>query len=166
MKRWLVLPVVALMVSCSTIDCPVNSLVQTKYQFLDSAGEELTFLDTLTVVTTRKDGKDTLIYKSDSIIYNKGVGVSTFSLPVSYTHPEDVLVFRFKGDGWYTADTVWIKKEDRPHFESVDCNPIFFHNLTAVKCTNNLLDSIVINNSSVTNDDQVVHFYIYPKTGD
>ena len=42
--------------SCSTIDCPVNSLVETKYEFYSSTGETLTLLDTLTVVTTRQDG--------------------------------------------------------------------------------------------------------------
>lgn len=157
-KGLLGLAVIGVLLSCSTIDCPVNSLVETKYEFYSSTGETLTLLDTLTVVTARQDGIDT--------VFNKGSNISSFSLPISYSHPEDVFVFRFKGDGWQTADTVWIKKEDYPHFESVDCNPLFYHNLTAVKCTHNLLDSIVIKNPSVTNDNQVVHLYIYPKTGD
>ena len=157
-KGLLGLAVIGVLLSCSTIDCPVNSLVETKYEFYSSTGETLTFLDTLTVVTARQDGIDT--------VFNKGSNISSFSLPISYSHPEDVFVFRFKGDGWQTADTVWIKKDDYPHFESVDCNPLFYHDLTAVKCTHNLLDSIVIKNPSVTNDNQVVHLYIYPKTGD
>jgi hypothetical protein len=157
-KGLLGLAVIGVLLSCSTIDCPVNSLVETKYEFYSSTGETLTLLDTLTVVTARQDGIDT--------VFNKGSNISSFSLPISYYHPEDVFVFRFKGDGWQTADTVWIKKEDYPHFESVDCNPLFYHDLTAVKCTHNLLDSIVIKNPSVTNDNQVVHLYIYPKTGD
>ena len=157
-KGLLGLAVIGVLLSCSTIDCPVNSLVETKYEFYSSTGETLTLLDTLTVVTARQDGIDT--------VFNKGSNISSFSLPISYSHPEDVFVFRFKGDGLQTADTVWIKKEDYPHFESVDCNPLFYHDLTAVKCTHNLLDSIVIKNPSVTNDNQVVHLYIYPKTGD
>ena len=157
-KGLLGLAVIGVLLSCSTIDCPVNSLVETKYEFYSSTGETLTLLDTLTVVTARQDGIDT--------VFNKGSNISSFSLPISYSHPEDVFVFRFKGDGGQTADTVWIKKEDYPHFESVDCNPLFYHDLTAVKCTHNLLDSIVIKNPSVTNDNQVVHLYIYPKTGD
>ena len=157
-KGLLGLAVIGVLLSCSTIDCPVNSLVETKYEFYSSTGETLTLLDTLTVVTARQDGIDT--------VFNKGSNISSFSLPISYSHPEDVFVFRFKGDGWQTADTVWIKKEDYPHFESVDCNPLFYHDLTAVKCTHNLLDSIVFKNPSVTNDNQVVHLYIYPKTGD
>ena len=157
-KGLLGLAAIGVLLSCSTIDCPVNSLVETKYEFYSSTGETLTLLDTLTVVTSRQDGIDT--------VFNTGSNISSFSLPISYSHPEDVFVFRFKGDGWQTADTVWIKKEDYPHFESVDCNPLFYHDLTAVKCTHNLLDSIVIKNPSVTNDNKVVHLYIYPKTGD
>ena len=157
-KGLLGLAAIGVLLSCSTIDCPVNSLVETKYEFYSSTGETLTLLDTLTVVTSRQDGIDT--------VFNKGSNISSFSLPISYSHPEDVFVFHFVGDGWRKADTVWVKKDDRPHFESVDCNPIFFHDLTDVRCTHNLLDSIVINNPSVTNDDQVVHLYVYPKTGD
>ena len=146
--------------SCSSIDCSVNSLVRTQYQFTSSDGNALTLLDSLSVVTTTKDGKDTTIL-------NKGVNISTFQLPISYSHPEDILVFQFSGsNGLSTADTVWVKKNDYPHFESVDCNAIFFHQLTDVRYTRNCLDSIVIKNPSVTNDDQVVHLYIYPKTDD
>ena len=146
--------------SCSSIDCSVNSLVRTQYQFTNSDGNALTLLDSLSVVTTTKDGKDTTIL-------NKGVNISTFQLPISYSHPEDILVFQFSGsNGLSTADMVWVKKNDYPHFESVDCNAIFFHQLTDVRYTRNCLDSIVIKNPSVTNDDQVVHLYIYPKTDD
>ena len=31
----------------------------------------------------------------DTIIYNKGINISEFTLPISYKHPEDVLVFSF-----------------------------------------------------------------------
>lgn len=162
-KRLVTLSVVeavfCLLASCSSIDCPTNTLVQTKYQFCSSAGEELTLLDTLSVVTTLKDG-------SDRIIYNKGVNISSFSLPISYSNPEDKLVFRFKGDSLTQIDTLWVKKNDIPHFESVDCNASFYHELTSIRHTHNCLDSVVIVNPSVTNDDKIVHVYLYPKVSD
>lgn len=147
-----------LLTSCTSIDCSLNSLVLTQYQFTSSDGQVLTLLDSLTVSTTRKDGKDTL--------FNKGSNISSFYLPISYSHPEDEFVFHFDGDSLHRADTLWIKKDDIPHFESVDCNASFFHKLTDIRCTHNLLDSVVIINPSVTNDDQVIHVYLYPKTGD
>jgi len=144
--------------SCSSIDCPVNRLVLTQYQFTNSDGQVLTLLDSLTVSTTRMDGKDTL--------FNKGSKITNFYLPISHTHPEDELVFHFDGDSLHMTDTLWVKKDDIPHFESVDCNASFFHTLTNIRCTHNLLDSVVITNPSVTNNDQVVHVLLYPKISD
>lgn len=159
MKKWLALIGAVVIVSCSSIDCPVNNVVATRYRFYNTAGDSLTLLDTLSVTSMRKDGTDTLIL-------NQLSEKSSFSLPISYSHPEDVLVFEFKNKEIIARDTVWVKKEDIPHFESVDCNATFFHTLTDVRCTTHLLDSIVIKNSSVTYDNTIVHFYVYPKVSD
>ena len=159
MKRLSYLLLGALMVACSSVDCPVDSTVATLYQVRNSDGTELTLSDTVTVSMTRADGTDTL--------FNKGIGISSFSLPISYSHPEDVLVFHFdnnNNDSLHVVDTVWIKKDDYPHFESVDCNTTYFHTITDVRFTRNYIDSIVINNPSVTYDSQTVHFYLYPKS--
>ena len=160
MKRLSYLLLGALMVACSSVDCPVDSTVATLYQVRNSDGTELTLTDTITVKSKCSDGKDT-------IIYNKGIGISEFTLPISYSHPEDVLVFHFdnnNNDSLHVVDTVWIKKDDYPHFESVDCNTTYFHTITDVRFTRNYIDSIVINNPSVTYDSQTVHFYLYPKS--
>ena len=159
MKRVIYLLLGVLLTACSSIDCPVESTVATLYQVRNSDGTELKLADTLTVATTRADGNDTL--------YNKGIGISEFTLPISYKHPEDVLVFSFdnqNNNDLHVTDTVWVKKDDYPHFESVDCNAAFFHKITDVKYTRNYIDSIVINNPSVTYDSQTVHFYLYPKS--
>ena len=158
MNKWLMILATVIVVSCTTIDCPVNNLVRTRYQFTNSAGDSLKLMDTMTVVSANKDG--------DTIVLNKGVSISKFHLPISYSHPEDELVFYFDGDNLHLADTLWIKKDDIPHFESVDCNATFFHKLTAIRHTHNCLDSVIIVNPSVTNDDQVVHILLYPKIGD
>ena len=137
----------------------MKSFYYSRYRFYNTVGDSLTLLDTLSVTSTRKDGTDTLIL-------NQLSEKSSFSLPISYSHPEDVLVFEFKNKEIIARDTVWVKKEDIPHFESVDCNATFFHTLTDVRCTTHLLDSIVIKNSSVTYDNTIVHFYVYPKVSD
>ena len=138
--------VMMLMAACSSIDCPVNNTVATLYQIRNSDGTDINILD--------------------SALYNKGIGISSFSLPISYLHPEDVLVFKFDNSNkdLHVADTVWIKKDDYPHFESVDCNTSYFHTLTGVKYTSHYIDSIVIKNPSVTYDYETVHLYLYPKS--
>ena len=156
--------------SCSSIDCPVQSIVSVQYEVRDKTGEALSLTDTLSVVTTRKDGYNVLVdmtmHHSDmDVILNRLTGESAFSLPISYSHPEDILYFCFTDSVKTLVDTVWIKKDDIPHFESVDCSAAFFHELTNVRHTHNAIDSLVLINTSVTYDVQTVHFYLYPKTG-
>ncbi len=146
------------LVACSSIDCPVYSKVEAHYFIYNSDGTALKLTDTLSVNTKRSRGLDTLIY-------NQGVGVSDFYLPMSYSHPEDILEFTFfnGADSFRVVDTVWVKKDDIPHFESVDCNVSFFHRLTSVEYTTHHIDSLVISNPSVTNDQTTEHFRLYPK---
>lgn len=156
MRRLLYLLVAAGVTACTQIDCPVNNLVTTQYVVWDGDQTELTLTDTLTITTLKADGRDTTLL-------NRGIGISSFSLPISYNHPEDVLVMRLANDSVVTVDTVWIKKEDTPHFESVDCNASFFHEITSLRCTTRGIDSIVINNPTVNYDNTTVHFILFPK---
>ena len=159
MKRLSYLLLGVLMVACSSVDCPVDSSVTTLYQFRNSDGTEYKLSDTLTVTSQGAGGKDTTLY-------NKAVNVTSLALPISYQQPEDVLVFHFDNSNkdLHVVDTVWLKKDDYPHFESVDCSATYFHTITGLRYTCNNIDSIVINNPSVTYDSQTVHFYLYPKS--
>ena len=106
--------------------------------------------------TRRVDGQDTLL--------NRLVGNTRFSLPISYQQPEDTLIFAIRDTSLvFTLDTVWLKKDDIPHFESVDCAAHFFHELTGVRCTHNGIDSLVLHTTSVTYDDGVTNFRIFFK---
>lgn len=146
--------------ACSTIDCPVQNKVAVNYAVKAIVGGvevNDTLKDTLYVWSTRSDGDDTLIF-------NSGIDISSFSLPVSYTHPEDKLVFCLVDTNKVAKiDTVWIKKEDIPHFESVDCSAHFFHTLTAVRSTHEAIDTIFINNSKVNYDPSLDHIHIHFK---
>jgi hypothetical protein len=138
-----------LTVACSSIDCPLNNTVYTNYMLM---GTVTTLPDTLTISTTRQNG-------FDSVIINKQVNTDSFSLPISYTQPEDVFYFNTNG----TMDTVWVSKTNQPHFESVDCGLNYFHTLTGVRSTRNNIDSVVINYKEVNYDVSKKHFYIYFK---
>ncbi len=147
--------------ACSSIDCPVQNTVAVYYSISSYSddGEVVadSLNDTLWVWTKRADGEDTLVL-------NRLVDKSRFSLPISYSHPEDVLIFAIRDTSLvWTLDTVWLKKEDIPHFESVDCSAHFFHQLTAVRCTHDGIDSLVINNPSVTYDSGVTNIQIFFK---
>ena len=62
-----------------------------------------------------------------------------------------------------TTDTVWVEKQNLPHFESVDCNPAMFHTIKGVRTTHHAIDSIKINNDKVTYNDTKPHFLLYLK---
>lgn len=147
-----------LITSCSSIDCPVENVVSVQYAVCNSDGTSLSLTDSLTVTSIRKDGQE--------VILNRLIAKDAFSLPISYSHPEDVLVFTFAQGSDKVSDTVWIKKEDFPHFESVDCNAAFFHTLTDVRYTQHAIDSLVMKNSFVDYDARTVHFHLYPKVSD
>ena len=157
MRRLLFLFLSVVVTACSTIDCPVQNTVSIYYAVKKLNGEvEVTdtLKDTLSIWTRRSNGTDTLLY-------NQGVNTTKLELPVSYSHPEDVWVFRIADTSHVaTIDTVWIKKNDIPHFESVDCSAHFFHELTAVRSTHLRIDTILINNPSVTYDPLVVNLHI------
>lgn len=159
MRKLLFLIGLVAVVSCSSIDCPVNNTVHTRYCFYNTVGDSLILRDTLSVTTVKKNGLDTLIL-------NRLAGKASFSLPMSYSHPEDVLVFNYYNKDYNVYDTVWVKKDDIPHFESVDCKVAFFHRLTSVRFTTHFVDSIVIKNPSVDYDKKTIHLYIYPKVND
>lgn len=153
--RWLPIGLLAtaLLCACSSIDCPLNNRVYTQYVF---KGEADTLKDTLTVIAVRPG------VASDTVVFNRGVNLTSLLVPVSYTQAEDVLAFQFtNAEGDVTTDTVWITKENQPHFESVECSPNFFHTLTGIRCTHKRIDDIAINHPNVDYDATKEHIYIY-----
>ena len=134
--------------ACSSIDCPVQNRVAMVYEVHG------TLNDTLTITTKKKNGRDT-------ILLNSSTDVTTFQLPLSFQKPVDVFLFRTTK--LPALDTVWVEKDDTPHFESVDCGVTYFHNLLSVRHTGIGIDSIVILKTNVDYDLSAPHFRIYFK---
>lgn len=165
-KCWMVLSSVALMLvgsglySCSSINCPVQNLVYTVYKVYGYSGQTFaadTLKDTLFVLTRVESG--------DTVLLNSGVGLTSFSLPISQQRAADTLVFAVVDTlRQLTLDTLWIEKEDHPHFESVDCAPAFFHTVTDVRFTHSRIDTVIINHRQVDYDPSTEHFRIVFKS--
>lgn len=160
MRRIIVLLLTVMMIgACTSIDCPVQNMVATNYALKDSYGESYSMdADTLWIWSTRADGADTLLLNGLS------GSNDSFTLPISYTKPEDVLYILLKdtlGNSW--QDTIHIQKTDFQHFESVDCQVTYFHEINAATITEHAFDSIVIKNSHVNYDPRYDHIYLYLK---
>ena len=144
----------AALAACSSIDCPVENTVRTVYQVIDDDGAEISCADTVYVWSQRFDGQDTLLL-------NRAVGASQYSLPISSQRPADTLVWLVADTlHQFTLDTVVVEKEDLPHFESVDCATSFFHRIHRISTSHHGIDTIIINRSFVDYDSQTPHFYI------
>ena len=108
MKKWLLFLAVTLVVSCSSIECPLKNLVATNYEIYDSDGLLLELSDTLTIYSKTKEGKDT-------ILLNRAIEIESFSLPISKSHPEDVLYFHFFAPNYDETDTTCFGTDEVLH---------------------------------------------------
>ena len=99
------------------------------------------------------------------MLINRLVDTDSLSLPMSYQRTEDIYIFTFvqKDTELKTIDTLWVSKENEPHFESVDCNPVMFHTIKDVRFTQRAIDDIKVNYNKVTYNDAKAHFLIYLK---
>ena len=157
-SRMMIFLSVGIIGGCSSIDCPVQNIVNCKYSVIDSEGQQTKFADTLTIVTRRSNG-------TDSILFNRGVNIAEFSLPISQTLPEDTLLFITQSEGALPViDSVLIAKTNLPQFESVDCQLSYFHQITDVRHTYHRIDSIVINKRAVNYDTSTPHLLLHFKS--
>lgn len=157
-----VLPLLFLLVllavtACTSIDCPANQSVNVRFVL---KGEVDILRDTMTVRALRQDGTDT-------IVYNKGVNITFFSIRMSYTQDVDRLALLFKAqDGREWKDTISLSKTNTPHFEAVDCSPAYFHTLTDIHFTTRYISDAVINHPNVDYDTNNEHIYLYLRPHD
>lgn len=156
MRRVATIVLVLLLMACSSIDCPLNTVEGCKYGF---AGDVTVLSDTLTINALRTDG-------NDMTLLNRKVNVSNFVLPLSNNQPSDILFFSFTDTLNVTlTDTVRVFKTDMARFESVDCSPVFFHQINEVEWTRNVIDNIIISKSTVNYDTIGCNLHIYIKPG-
>ncbi len=157
-KIIVVLSLLAILAACSSIDCPLNHRVYTKYGLYQPDGKPDTLdNDTLWIWARRGNRVDTLVLNR---LY--GSTATSFELPISYMQPEDTF-FVLLGDETrhYYPDSIYVRKESFQHFESIDCQASYFHHVTSVRCMGNIIDSIVIINSDINYDKPKEHFRIY-----
>lgn len=156
MQRLTVATLVALaFTACTSIDCPVENVVETSYKLLKADGTQDTLsTDTLTISTTRRDGNDT-------VLLNRSLNTTAFTLPISSGAETDTLLLELTDSLGSTYNYIYVTKTDQPHFESVDCSMSHFHTITNVTWSGSDIDSVVINKTSVNYDSSTPHLYLY-----
>jgi hypothetical protein len=138
---------------CDTIDCTLYNTVICKASFYGD-GKAVAITDVLTVTTCGVD----------SVLINQKREAQTLELPLSYWQDTDTLVFSVMGEEYALMDTLWIDKENSPHFESPDCPCTMFHRICAVRTTHTFIDSVTIVQPLV-NYEETEHLQIHVHTG-
>jgi hypothetical protein len=147
--------VILFLYSCSSIDCPLNNVVYSRYAFygiVNGTSTTVKLNDTLTVTA----------FGTDSVLINKDYGASSLDIPVSYYNPVDTLLFRYSTASGVAFDTIWVEKNNYEHFESTDCPTAMFHNIIKVNSTHNLIDTVKIENSVIDYEEKTnfqIHFH-------
>ncbi|MBO7418233.1 MAG: calcium-binding protein P [Bacteroidaceae bacterium] len=124
----------------------------------DSAVWETSYsLDSLTVYA----------FGTDSIIINNDLDVSSLRLPLRTNVEETTLVFSYtfhEGDTLpqhNDKDTLVFRHHNTPYFLTLDCNFVVKQEVTDLRYTTHVLDSIVIVNPTATLNDDKENIKIY-----
>lgn len=147
------------MTACSDVDCPLYNTVHMRYGLYNSGDNSpLSLTDTLSI---RAIG-------TDSVLYNRGIGIKSLMLPLSYNNAADTLLWQWSTSaGVIATDTLIIEKTNEMHSESMDCNMVMFHHIKSVQLRRSataahypIIDSVAIKNRQVTYD-ATEHLHVY-----
>ena len=153
------------LLACDNLSCPLNNTVESVYGFYSSArsgngpfvaGAAVSIGDSLTITAL---GADTVLVNR---LYNK----KSVNLPVSYYGDTDSLLFAFTdADGLVGRDTIWVDKVNQAHLDDPSCPLHYWHTITAVRSTQHLIDTVLINHADV-NYDGLENVQIYFRTSE
>lgn len=124
-------------VACESGDCMLSSESYCSMAFVNGQDKAVKLQDTLTVSST-----------ADVVIINRKLGATGMDIPLSYTALVDTFFLQYNS---LFADTLWVEHQNLPYFSSMDCGTVMHYKLQGIKSTNNLIDSVRITDSEVTN---------------
>lgn len=154
-------PAALTMNSCSEIsDCSIEGrpMINCTLLKVDPTTDDIA-RDTLESLTVTALG-------TDSIILNRGVSVSSLSLPLSYVSDTTTWVFHYDyPDDPAVSDTVSVIHTNTPFFESLDCGYSVKQAVVAVDYTTLRIDSIKILDVN-TNTNGTENLKIYYRYSD
>ncbi len=181
MRILTILFTLALLVSCSSNNCPLENKVSCNYHFYDSEGNAIKYTDYLTIKTLkpgykkeytyRKLGEQTIVtdtqtpeyveqgyaesvqeVRKDTVLLNKSNTLSSVKLPMSYSHTSDTLVLHY--GSILAKDTIIVQHTPYPYVEMPECGSYMFHVLTGIRSTEAGIDRVEIVNPNVNYEGQ------------
>lgn len=146
----------ALAPACSTDGCLDNQSALPKAGLYSSETGGAITLNTLQI-----SGVDA---PHDSILIKGGTAVGEFYLPMRATKNSTTWRFHYTQEGLEDYDDVLtFTYQSQPFFASAECGAMYNYLITDCSTTHNLIDSVVIADSLITNVDKV-RIQIYFRT--
>lgn len=147
--------------ACEVENCPPNTLSYAHFALVDQYGRGVQITDTITVIgQTRADVEnasgetvqDSLL--ADTII-NRENGVESLKLPLSYSDETSFIIIYHSLQHTYAGrDTIRISHKNIPYFTNLDCGTMMFYTVTETHFTHHQLDSLVITNPNIDNNEK------------
>lgn len=179
MKRVLSIFSIAILVACSSNNCPLENTVTCNYYFYDSEGVAIKYGDSFSVTTLLPGEKTVYVYRKlgyttvttdnpdtayvnagytetvaivrrDTVLVNKASNRSSIQVPMSYYNKADTLIFTYSSISH--RDTIIVQHDSYPHVELPECGTHFYHNLRAIRATDAAIDHVDIVNPLVNHE--------------
>ncbi|MCM1347806.1 MAG: DUF6452 family protein [Firmicutes bacterium] len=98
---------------------------------------------------------------NDSALYNTGAGLSEVYLPFRADKSETTYNFKYLlADSTTVTDKISFTYTSEPYFASEECGAMYYYHIKSLGYTTNLIDSVVILDSLITNvENQRIHIY-------
>lgn len=148
--------VAAAMVGCNTSGCLDNQSALPKAALYSSATGSAISLNNLEISGVDAPG--------DSVLVEAGTAVSEIYLPMRATKQSTSWRFSYSQEGLEGLDdVVTFDYDSEPYFASAECGAMYYYHIKRCTTTYNLIDSVVVADSLITNVD-MVRIKIYFRT--
>lgn len=100
-----------------------------------------------------------MVNGKDSIMIYHITSAEGVSLPMSYTHDTDTVVFHYESGH---CDSLYIEHSNEPYYQSMECGTLMFHKIEDVRYTDVWIESVAIQNKNVNfkgNENIKIYFY-------
>ena len=139
--------------SCSESNCALGTVPAAHFDFLSSDKHQPLALTSEITVSASTMIRDSIEYDT---IYNAISNINSLSLPLSYSTKTTYIIH-------YTdllMDKIEVTHRPIPFVSEIECGVLIFHEIEDIQYTTNALDSIVIVNKEITNEERT-NFHIY-----
>lgn len=137
--------------SCGESECPLSTISYARFDFLDSKTHTAVGITNGVTITGISEVDGEIL---EDTLYN--LAQSDMSLPLSYTNQTTYIMHYSET----LRDTIEITHKNIPYVSDIECGTMMFYQVEGLRYTTNALDSVVLINPEITNEEKK-NFYIY-----